>query len=432
MSVQTYSLARDGNAQIAPNFRIREFASGCGSDKILIDTRLPRVLQRIRAILGNKAVTVNSGYRSPEHNAKAGGAPQSLHMGGMAADISIAGVPPVDMCRAAETALAESKIPGGICLYTGRSFVHVDVRGVRWRGQDDGNGARNVNGWSPMPAPALPATPTPTPVPLPPHAAVPNDKRIWDFLVGKGLGHFAADGIMGNLMAESGLLPNNLQNTFNARLGLSDAEYTARVDDGRVTRADFISILHGGYGLSQWTFHSRKAGLYDLAKARKASIADLQVQLDFLWTELTRDFPGVLSRLKAASSVSEASDIVLTRFMMPADQGIRVRELRARYGQDIFNKFAGKPAAPATPAAPPQFASYRVRVNGDGLNTRLGPTVNSGSDGVLNTGDALSVLEEKRGPVDSQGTVGKWGRVKVLRNGKQADRWIALVFTKRV
>ena len=42
-----------------------------------------------------------------------------------------------------------------------------------------------------------------------------NEKTIWDFLTGKGLNAYAVAGIMGNLYAESGLMPNNLQNTNN-------------------------------------------------------------------------------------------------------------------------------------------------------------------------------------------------------------------------
>ena len=38
-----------------------------------------------------------------------------------------------------------------------------------------------------------------------------NEKTIWNFLTGKGLNAYAVAGIMGNLYAESGLMPNNLR-----------------------------------------------------------------------------------------------------------------------------------------------------------------------------------------------------------------------------
>jgi hypothetical protein len=39
-------------------------------------------------------------------------------------------------------------------------------------------------------------------------------------------------GLMGNLDAESGLRSNNLQDTYSREFGLTDAQYTAAVDNG--------------------------------------------------------------------------------------------------------------------------------------------------------------------------------------------------------
>lgn len=41
-----------------------------------------------------------------------------------------------------------------------------------------------------------------------------NEEKIWNFLTGKGLNSYGAAGLMGNLFAESGLNPRNLQNTY--------------------------------------------------------------------------------------------------------------------------------------------------------------------------------------------------------------------------
>ena len=62
-----------------------------------------------------------------------------------------------------------------------------------------------------------------------------NEKRIWDYLTGKGLSPAGAAGLMGNLYAESGLNPQNLQNTYEKKLGYTDAAYTAAVDSGKKT-----------------------------------------------------------------------------------------------------------------------------------------------------------------------------------------------------
>ena len=163
-----------------------------------------------------------------------------------------------------------------------------------------------------------------------------NEKTIWDFLYGKIGNAYGAAGLMGNLYAESALKPSNLQNTYEKSLGLSDAEYTAKVDDGSYT--NFVKDS-AGYGLAQWTYWSRKQALYDFAKAAGKSIGDLQVQLDFLWKEI-QSYTTVLNTLKSATNVKAASDAVLTGYEKPADQGDAVKTERSGYGQTYFDKYA--------------------------------------------------------------------------------------------
>ena len=56
-----------------------------------------------------------------------------------------------------------------------------------------------------------------------------NEKYIWDYLKSQGMNDYATAGIMGNLYAESGLNPKNLQNRFEESLGFTDESYTAAV-----------------------------------------------------------------------------------------------------------------------------------------------------------------------------------------------------------
>jgi hypothetical protein len=78
---------------------------------------------------------------------------------------------------------------------------------------------------------------------------------MWDYFKAKGLNDFGVAGLMGNLYAESGLRPTNLQNTYEKKLDMSDAEYTAAVDAGVYT--NFVNDS-AGYGLAQWTYWSLK------------------------------------------------------------------------------------------------------------------------------------------------------------------------------
>src|SRR5436309_11017044 len=63
--------------------------------------RLAEGLELVRAALGNNAVHVTSGYRSPRLNQMVGGSRHSMHMQGLAADIlcPVFG-PPLEVCRA--------------------------------------------------------------------------------------------------------------------------------------------------------------------------------------------------------------------------------------------------------------------------------------------------------------------------------------------
>ena len=82
-----------------------------------------------------------------------------------------------------------------------------------------------------------------------------NAEKIWNYLNAAGLSDCGAAGLMGNLKAESGLTPMNLQNSHEKKLGYSDADYTAAVDNGIY---DGFVNDKAGYGLAQWTYWSRK------------------------------------------------------------------------------------------------------------------------------------------------------------------------------
>lgn len=166
-----------------------------------------------------------------------------------------------------------------------------------------------------------------------------TEEKIWSYLKAQGLTDAGAAGLMGNLYAESGLRPNNLQNSYEGKLGMADAEYTEGVDSGSYT-----NFAHdcAGYGLAQWTYHTRKANLHKFAKNAGKSIGNLEMQLGFLMQELSSGYKAVLSTLKTTTSVRAASDAVLLQFECPADQSEAAKARRASYGQKYFNKYAAK------------------------------------------------------------------------------------------
>lgn len=164
-----------------------------------------------------------------------------------------------------------------------------------------------------------------------------NEQKIWNYLKAQGLSDCGAAGLMGNLYAESGLRPNNLQNSYEKKLGYTDESYTAAVDSGKYT--NFVKDS-AGYGLAQWTYWSRKQNLQVFAKDARTSIGDLEMQLGFLMKELKEGYKSLLSLLKTATSVLTASNAVLTQYERPADQGASVQAKRASYGQTYYDKYA--------------------------------------------------------------------------------------------
>ncbi len=170
-----------------------------------------------------------------------------------------------------------------------------------------------------------------------------NTEKIYNYLVGTaGLTPYGAAGLMGNLEAESGMDPTNVENILESKLGLNDTQYTADVDSGKISKNDFLHPLgkQFGYGLAQWTSPNRKEGLYDLVKSKNVSIGDLGTQLEWLMKELQGSYSSVYSTLKSASSVQDASNIVLHKFEAPADQSTSVENTRAAKGMNWYNKYA--------------------------------------------------------------------------------------------
>jgi uncharacterized protein YcbK (DUF882 family) len=99
--------------------------------------KLAENLQVLRDYLG-VSITVNSGYRSPEHTQKLieqgiRTSLKSYHVKGMASDIVANGFTPKQVFDAIEKLQSEGKMMiGGLHAYN--TFLHYDIRGhyARW------------------------------------------------------------------------------------------------------------------------------------------------------------------------------------------------------------------------------------------------------------------------------------------------------------
>ena len=231
-----------------------------------------------------------------------------------------------------------------------------------------------------------------------------TEEKIWNCLTAAGLNACGAAGLMGNLYAESGLIPDNLQNASEKKLGYTDETYTAAVDSGAYTG---FARDGAGYGLAQWTYWSRKEALLAYAKSAGKSIGDLDMQLEFLLKELAGY--GLLAALKTAASVREASDLVLLKFERPADQSEAAKVKRTGYGQAYYDKYAKEASAGGftmRTAKPEAGNRYYIRKASGGYNGAIkGSPADPECDVLANcVGYAVGRFNE----------IGGWGSCKYL------------------
>ena len=120
--------------KITNNFSLEEFECKCGCKmpefvkKNIIE--LAENLQVIRDVVGKLNLT--NAYRCKEHNADVGGATNSQHLKGKAADVKSKEYDVLEVSKIIEGLIKSEKIEqGGIGIYN--TFTHYDIRGARAR-----------------------------------------------------------------------------------------------------------------------------------------------------------------------------------------------------------------------------------------------------------------------------------------------------------
>lgn len=122
--------------QLTKNFWLSEFQSKDGSempdDVFQNIQKLANQLQVLRDFY-NRPIRITSGYRSPSHNKAIGGAENSQHVLGKAADIKVKHISPKQVYNDIEALIDKGDIlQGGLGLYSG--WIHYDIRRnkARW------------------------------------------------------------------------------------------------------------------------------------------------------------------------------------------------------------------------------------------------------------------------------------------------------------
>lgn len=238
-----------------------------------------------------------------------------------------------------------------------------------------------------------------------------DEKLIWDMLMSAIGNPYGVAGLMGNLFAESRLDP--LCKTGGKSLdivNMTPEEYASSVMDGHITPYDFAHD-ECAFGLAQWRYWSRKEALYLYVRENNMDISDISAQIGFLRKEL-QTYKTVWNTLLNATSVKEASDIVMERYEKPANVSDKAKEKRAKFGQGYFDKYACLKPEPDIPHIEPA----RVRTILRNVNVRRG---NGKKYGVItqvpNPGTCFPYVAK----------VGDWYAVEVTTGKMRQVGWIS-------
>lgn len=161
---------------------------------------------------------------------------------------------------------------------------------------------------------------------------------IWNLLM-KDMGNEkAVSAIMGNLKAESGLRSDNLENSKERKIGYSDEEYTQAVNNKAYSFEEFSSD-GAGYGLAQWTYWTRKQGLYRyIFRMGYNDISSKAGQVSYLIFELRSSYPTLWKKLLNCDDIRNATEMFLKEYERPADVSEAVVARRTKYATEIYDQ----------------------------------------------------------------------------------------------
>ena len=161
-------------------------------------------------------------------------------------------------------------------------------------------------------------------------------QTIYNLLRGYGLSEAGALGMLGNWECESGCEPYRVQGDYQASRAISKA-YVNAIQNGTQNRERF-AMDQKGFGLAQWTYPQRKRNLWDLWKASIHRIDDVEFQVWFAYTELVKEYSGLLNYLKTSEAIWDCTDRICREYERPAVNNVQTRyeaALRIRKELDL-------------------------------------------------------------------------------------------------
>lgn len=235
------------------------------------------------------------------------------------------------------------------------------------------------------------------PVPLDPASArvaqAHGDTDIRSGLIQRGLPEHVADAFVMNFKDESGLNP-----------GINE-------------RNPIVPGSRGGFGLAQWTGPRRKA-LEAFAAQRGVDVADPNMQMDFLMTELQGPEQAAFQKIMGAQDTGSAAAAIVNNFLRPAEQHRAAREARYRQagGQQVasLDPSAGMQARPGATIAPQDIEAMKARAPTDGS-----PYDGPGATFTMGDVQQLTADRQAREQASLDANTPPW-MLDLIRGGRQA------------
>jgi len=168
-----------------------------------------------------------------------------------------------------------------------------------------------------------------------------NAAEAYNYFTGEGLSAAQATGIMGNMEAESGILPERLESTPASVITPAASLNQEQLSDGNL-----------GWGTVQW---SPPEKMIIPTEQAKKDPNDLGVQFEFLWQQLNTDEGAALTALKTTTTPEAAALSFEVNYERPyVPQGYTQPQdapVREAFAQAFYEQYAnGVPLPPGVQA----------------------------------------------------------------------------------